>query len=274
MMRNDEGANPIHSGVAARLNILGAFCGMRDVESLTADDLQKNYGIRQADVMVLFGGSILHGGDVLADAMKRGIARTYLIVGGEGHTTGTLRRTARARCPTIATDGLPEAEVFSRYLLAKYGLAADYLETTSTNCGNNITNMLRLLKDHGVAFHSIILCQDATMQRRMDAGLRRHAPEGTVVINYAAYRATVVCHENRLGYASDIPGMWEIDRYTELLMGEIPRLADNEEGYGPAGKDYIAHVDIPDEVMRAFVELKAQVGDRVREANPLFATKE
>jgi len=50
--------------------------------------------------------------------------------------------------------------------------------------------------------------------------------------------------------------MWEMERYISLLMGEIPRLTDNEEGYGPLGKNYIVHVDIPQDVEEAFAEMK------------------
>lgn len=73
--------------VAKNINILGCFCGKRDVEALTASHLQDQYGWKRADVMVLFGGSIVSGGDVLAAAMKNGIAEKYVIVGGAGHTT-------------------------------------------------------------------------------------------------------------------------------------------------------------------------------------------
>ena len=58
----------------------------------------------------------------------------------------------------------------------------------------------------------------------------------------------------------------------DLLMGEIPRLSDSIEGYGPNGKDYIAHVDIPIEVETAFMELKKEYAGMVREANPLYAS--
>jgi len=34
-------------------------------------------------------------------------------------------------------------------------------------------------------------------------------------------------------------------RCVTLLMGEVPRLTDNANGYGPAGRGYIAHVDVP-----------------------------
>ena len=89
------------------------------------------------------------------------------------------------------------------------------------------------------------------MQRRMDAGLRLHSPE-TRIINYAAYRANVVVKDGSLAYSDDISGMWTIDRYASLLISEIPRLRDDSNGYGPRGKGFIAHVDIPDEVEAAF----------------------
>ena len=57
------------------MNILGEFCGIRDVPELTPEALKRRFGIRQADVMVLFGGSILCGGDVLAAAMKVHVAK-------------------------------------------------------------------------------------------------------------------------------------------------------------------------------------------------------
>ena len=73
------------------INILGDFCGIRDVPELNRTELKRKYEIEKADVMVLFGGSILSGGDVLAKAMKNNVAEKYIIVGGAGHTTPMLR---------------------------------------------------------------------------------------------------------------------------------------------------------------------------------------
>ena len=131
------------------INRLGRFCGKRDVPELTPDQLYRKYQIRQADVLVLFGGSILCGGDVLADAMKQNVAQKYVIVGGAGHTTETLRRKMHAEFPEIMTEGLSEAEIFEAYLEYRYGLHADLLECRSTNCGNNITYLLELLAETG-----------------------------------------------------------------------------------------------------------------------------
>ena len=258
--------------IANNINILGDFCGKRDITELTSEQLLKNYGIPQVDVMVLFGGSIMCGGDVLAQAMKNHIAKKYVIVGGAGHTTETLRLKMHKEFPDIETVGLSEAEVFAKYLKHQYGLAPDFLECKSTNCGNNITYLLDLLKDNGISFSSIIISQDATMQYRMEAGLRKCVSNNIKIINYAVYAVKVVVDNSTLTYDKEIWGMWEIDRYISLLMGEIPRLSDDENGYGAKGKGFIAHVDIPSEVRNAFDELCNEYSGLVREANPLYAS--
>ena len=275
--------------IAEAINTLGIFCGKRDIPALTKEEMQKKYGIEQADVLVLFGGSILCGGDVLAQAIKENVAKHYLIVGGEGHTTQSLRDRVHAEYPQIETDGLPEAKVFEAYLKEKYDLMVDYLECNSTNCGNNITYLLDTLNKHCIEWNSIILMQDATMQHRMEAGLRKHLEDGQhqngddyIIINFASYQAKVVCVSTKAGeaeakpnliYENDIYGMWDMDRYITLLMGEIPRLTDDENGYGPRGKNFIAHVDIPKEVREAFELLNEEYKGYEREANSAYASK-
>jgi len=239
--------------ISVAINTLSAFLGRRDVPELTQEALRSAYGFSQADVMILFGGSIIAGGDVLAKAMRNSVAKTYVIVGGVGHTTQALRDTVQKLYPDIPTEGKPEAEIFQAYLQYRYKLKADYLETGSTHCGNNITNLLALLEDNAIPCENIILCQDATMQLRMCATLRKYRPD-LRIINFAAYEA-------RLGpdmtYADSIPGMWPIERFVSLLLGEIRRLTDNADGYGPKGRDFISHVDIPKKVEEAYEDLLA-----------------
>ena len=256
--------------IVEKMNILGAFLGKRDIPELSRKALETKYGFSQADVMVLFGGSILCGGDVLAEAMKNEIAKKYIIVGGARHTTEALRQKMHQAFPNIETDGLPEADVFEQYLEKRYGLHADYLERKSTNCGNNITYLKKLIDEEGIACRTMILSQDATMQYRMDASVKKYMP-GIQVINYAVYDAKVVVRNGELTYEKEIWGMWDIDRYLTLLLGDVQRLSDNEDGYGPEGKGYIVHVDIPDEVEKAFMDLKKEFGDKVRVTNPEYA---
>lgn len=258
--------------LADNINILGEFCGKRDVQELTVNALQKKYGYKQADVMVLFGGSIICGGDVLANAIKQKIAKKYIIVGGEGHTTEKLRVLVSKEYAHIETNKASEAEIFSAYIFNKYGLKADYLECKSTNCGNNIALMLELLNKNNITFKSIILAQDATMQNRMEAVLKKYVSKDVSIINFATYKAEVVEKNGQLAFKEDIYGMWDMNHYISLLLGEIQRLTDNEEGYGPKGKDFIAHVDVPEKVTKAFSLVKENYTHLIRKANPLYAT--
>lgn len=41
-----------------------------------------------------------------------------------------------------------------------------------------------------------------------------------------------------------------------LLLGELPRLQDTPEGYGPRGKDFISHVTFPPEIRDAWRQLR------------------
>lgn len=245
---------------------------MRDIDELSPKKLNAKYAIKKADVMVLFGGSILCGGDILAKAINDNIAKTYIIVGGAGHTTNTLREKIHAARPEIETAGKPEAEIFSEYIKAVYNVAPDYIETKSTNCGNNIIYMLDLIAKNNIEFNSIILCQDATMQRRMDAGLRKYIDGSIKIINYAAYKTKVISKSNSeqgkatLAFEFEPHGMWNMDRYINLLMGEIPRLTDDRNGYGPNGKNYIAHTQVPQKVQKAFEQMQTEYGYGVRKA--------
>lgn len=133
-------------------------------------------------------------------------------------------------------ENLSEAEIFSNYLEYKYNLKPDLLECRSTNCGNNITYMLDLLNEHKIPFKNIIISQDATMQLRMDVTLRKYVSNKIEIINFATYSVKVSEKDGNLTYDKNIPGMWNINHFITLLMGEIPRLTDDKNGYGPKGK--------------------------------------
>lgn len=254
--------------IAEAINALGEFCGPRDIEELTQEALQAKYHISQVDVAVLFGGSILAGGDVLAGAMQNHLAKKYIIVGGAGHTTETLREKMFAVLQKEFSPKAAEAELFDLYLREKYGLHADCLECESTNCGNNITLLMSLLKRENISHGSLLMIQDTSMQRRMEASWRRYVGEEQILVNYAAYRVKVVARGGELCFEEVPTGMWAMGRYIELLMGDAARLQDSAEGYGPKGKNFIAHVDMPAEVKEAFLYLKQYFA--VREANSAY----
>lgn len=251
---------------AKNINILADFCGVRDVDRLDPASLTEKYGIDRADVLILFGGSIPAGCDTAAEGFLNGTAPRLMIVGGEGHTTDALRRNIHAKYPEIPVEGRMEADMMKDYIEQKYGIRDILLERCSTNCGNNVTNALDVLRLHQIEAKHIILMQDASMQRRMCAGFARYAP-GINVINYASYRNQVQVQNRKLKFSDgSLWGMWEMEHYISLLISEIPRLSNNKEGYGPKGRGYIAEVRIPDMVIDAFYGLKKVHGDKIRTA--------
>jgi hypothetical protein len=114
------------------------------------------------------------------------VAKHYVIVGGYGHTTEKLFAQVAQRYPEV-TPVESEAELFSQVLQLKYNLSVDALETKSTNCGNNIYELISLSGDHGWPCESVLLMQDATMQLRMHKTLSKVAP-AVQVVDYATYQ--------------------------------------------------------------------------------------
>ena len=231
--------------IAKNLNILIDFLAKRDLTALSPDELQAKYKINQVDLLILFGGSIPEGAEVFAKAHQQNIAKNYLLAGGAGHTTEALRQKMQSSLADIDISTKSEAEIFALYL-----------------------------KNLDLKPKSIIFMQDATMQNRMDAGFRKYCPCDTTLINYATYKVHFTVQNDKLCLEqNNIWQMWNIDKYIELLMGEIPRLTDNINGYGPQGKDFIAHVDIPQEVHSAYQYLYQHLNIKTRQANSLYATK-
>ena len=106
------------------------------------------------------------------------------------------------------------------------------------------------------------------MQQRMDAGFRLHTKPSTRIVNYAAHQTLV---DESLNYVDPPIGMWSLDRYVSLLLGEVPRLTDDANGYGPAGRGFIAHVDVPAEVHRAAARLAESTEYAARKADARWA---
>ncbi|MFT8431832.1 MAG: YdcF family protein, partial [Acetobacter orientalis] len=50
------------------------------------------------------------------------------------------------------------------------------------------------------------------------------------------------------------------ERRVSLLVGEMARLRDTEAGYGPRGKGFIPHVEIPPRIEACYQSVLAQIG--------------
>ncbi len=43
-------------------------------------------------------------------------------------------------------------------------------------------------------------------------------------------------------------GLWSMERFVQLLMGEVERLRNDGKGYGPRGAGFFGEVEMPDAV--------------------------
>ena len=217
---------------ARRLDTIASWLALEDPEP------------EHVDLMLLFGGSLPSGWNQAAAAVAAGRVGTLMLVGGRGHTTDVLRGLVGAGPETA------EADLMAEHLRRTHGIEEVLLERASTNCGTNVTLARDLAIRNGLHPRTVALVQDPTMQRRMDAVFRLVWPEAVPV--------------NRP--APDGRDTWPRGRWISLVMGEVPRLRDDQHGYGPRGRGFIAHVDVPDEVEAAYAALLAAHPDWGRAA--------
>lgn len=240
------------------INRISSFLARRDIDELSAFALQKLCPVPQVDVLVLLGNSILYTTSIAAKAYHENLCKTILISGGIGHSTKFLYENI-IKSPlynSIDFCGRAEAELFFDILTRFHAVDASdiIVENRSTNCGDNAIKSVEILKEKQIAYDTMLLIQDPTMQLRSYASFLKYTGKNVKVINYAPFIPVV--DENLKLVNSHIDGIWNEARFFELLSGEIPRLRDDELGYGPKGKNFIVHVDIPSDVEKGDRELR------------------
>ncbi|MDQ5913844.1 MAG: hypothetical protein QG623_463 [Patescibacteria group bacterium] len=223
------------------------------------------------DLTVLLGSSLVQPILLAADIINAGVSGKLLVSGGVGHSTQDLRDSIdRGQFSGIATKDRPEADIIADILVERLGVDASkiIIENQSTNCGTNAEESRRVLDKEGVSPTSILLIQDPTMQRRSQACFERawaDRRQSIDIVSYAPFIPRLELKEDGT-YAiagSDFPS-WEYERLASLILGEVPRLRDDENGYGPRGKDFFDHIKIPGNVEQAFDELSEEMAKLVR----------
>ena len=158
------------------------------------------------------------------------------------------------------------------------------IEDQSTNCGANAIETKKVLDAHGVGEpRTVIVAQDPTMCLRTVASFQKtyeSSRSPPKVFGWPPFVPSVIqthpdgqpsqlsdpwaCLQystsNATGELSSAD-LWEMGRFINLIMGEIPRLRDDVEGYGPKGKSFIVHVDVPEEVESAWQVLRNWLED-------------
>lgn len=142
------------------------------------------------------------------------------------------------------------------------------VEDQSTNCGQNASFSRRILDQAGYrAIENCMVVQDPTMMRRTKASFEKvyeDAPSPVSIISCPVFVPQVrLSHSGLLEYNTSVEpsGLWELSRFLGLIMGEVPRLRDDENGYGPSGRGFVSHVDIPIDIEMGWSRLTKKLGD-------------
>lgn len=231
---------------------IAKYLSVRDVPELSAESVYSYFGGRPADVILVFGNELPQVAEAGCQAWKKGLARGLLFCGGVGHSTVNLReRMQKEECYRECRMKESEAELFAEIAVRLYKIpeSSILLDTESTNCGENARNAKRVLEKYSLPAQRLILLQDPLLQRRSVMTLQKVFQESTSILSYAPFLPEC---DRELNPKAQGGSVWEQRRFLELLLGEIWRLRDDANGYGPQGMGFIDHVDIPLEVENAW----------------------
>lgn len=179
-----------------------------------------------------------------------------VFVGGIGHGTAPLIANCKKMYPELVRidwEQLSEAEIteeiFLHYCSRKLTVIS---EKKSTNTGENARFSFELFNRETP--ENFWLVQDPLVQKRTQItfakewGLNLSAIqplffEQPKLIDFVAYPH----FEN-----PEMDSWWSPNYFLSLVVGEIRRLNDDDEGYGPNGMGFIPHVDVPENVLASY----------------------
>ncbi len=214
------------------------------------------------DAIILAGNAVIPTIDA-ACRLAANSEMPLVLSGGIGHST-TFLYAAIAQHPTyntLPTTGRPEAAILADIARHFWNVAPEriHIESRSTNCGENAAFSRDLLAAKGLQPQHLIVVQDPTMQRRTLATFSRVYQDQPAIPQWVSYPGVVpevYADDRSLHFVGGDKGLWPMERYLSLILGEVPRLRDDEKGYGPGGKDFIVHVDIPQHIEQAWQLLR------------------
>lgn len=215
----------------------------------------------QPDLVILAGNSLpaltLFAGEI---AQKRHCP--LLLVGGHGHATQHL-------VTQLQQAGLLSQQQNTRYLseaglnglvLAQQGLQQPiYYERLSRNTGENARFAWQVVQRYHLSAQRVALVQDPFLQRRTRLTFAKNWPHTTwfYTANPDLPHFTALSPQVRTIPASAAT-WWAPDYLLALAVGEVQRLQDTPQGYGPAGAGFIPHVTVPAAVLQAATALQQQ----------------
>lgn len=197
---------------------------MNEVDELAKiiwDYMLMHHQLKRVDAIFVLGSNDTRVAERAAELYNQGFGQYLICAGGNGKSSSLKK---------------PEAEVFGEIAIQK-GVPKDkiILEPYSTNTGENILFVKKLLKEKGLNFKSFILVQKPYMERRTYAAVRKQWPE-----------IECLATSPQLSYEEYAKGSdFFKDKFINVMVGDLLRIKE----YPKLG--FQIEQDIPDEVWNA-----------------------
>lgn len=257
----------------ADVNLISRFLALQQIQDL--------WRVGSVDCIVICISQVFAQSEKLFRRLEENpsMTKTLVIVGGIGHSTQAIYDAVASHPkyhPLAASVvGLPESLVMGQILshffdkerIMSQGCKI-FFEDKSTTCGSNAINTRQILLEGKVPTpRSCVVIQDPTMLRRTVASFQKAYEEDNTKPEFIGCPLFVPLMEARNGSLEyrtpdgfEGISLWPKQRFWNLLVGEIPRLRDDQDGYGPKGKGFICHVDVPEEVQLAAQRVEGFLG--------------
>jgi len=254
--------------LASDINAIAAYLALDDFEGKAPGPEQ----LSGVDAIALLGNQVIATLTAAGALVKQAPAARLVVSGGIGHSTPLLFHNLRGSIygglagQGLLLESMAEAEMYAAVAQAAFRIPAGriLLEDRSTNSAENARLSLELLKREGCPMDSVLIVQDPTMQRRSVVTWGVEARKAGVVSTVSS-RAVFVprvepCADGSLRFVDgQTEGTWTMERFCGLILGEIKRLYDNQDGYGPNGKGFLPHVDVPEPVYASYLRARAEL---------------
>jgi uncharacterized SAM-binding protein YcdF (DUF218 family) len=259
---------------AADINLIARFLAHEQIQDLSTHP--------PVDCIVICASAVVYQAAKLFRTLegRPDLAKTVVLCGGIGHSTPLIYEAVanNVEYNELSRDvkSLSEARVLEKILDRYFDVSAItkegckfLIEDKSTNCGANASLSRKTLEAAGIINpKTCIVIQDPTMALRTIASFEKTYSDLDIPPTFLScpiFVPEMIAVDEELKFSeTEVPTgeLWKPDRFFDLIMGEIPRLRDDEAGYGPRGKAFISHVDIPIEVEDAWQKLNRTLGTR------------
>lgn len=226
--------------------------------------------LRDLDAIVLLGNQVIATLTAACALTQRSSSAALVLSGRAGHSTQPLYENlcdseyGKLTKQGLILESMAEAEMYAVVAQTVFGIPAGriLIENRSANSGENCRFSLQMLQQANRRLDSVLILQDPLMQRRSMLTWTREAERSNSrarVFSHAVFVPRVEPGpDSLLRFPGDqAQGTWTMERFLSIILGEVDRLHDTEDGYGPRGRNFLPHVDIPEAVLESYLRVSS-----------------